>query len=460
MIMPFHPEDPLSTAERPQETQGTPDLDVSPYDEQLYLPDKRRTRGIALCLSGGGFRAALFHLGAVRRLNELGILSKVETVSSVSGGSIISAYLAEHVIRELGHWPAPGEIIDEATWHRIEEPFLRFTGRNLRTGPLLKRLWPPWNLLFNPGAAAEALVERYRRGVTSLTLPELPERPRFIFCATELAYGVNWIFSRSQVGDYRVGYMSPSPDWPVARAVAASSCFPPVFDPMHVPPDFNPRSRSGLQVGRAGSDGAQAPRSHGHPLLLSDAGVYDNLGLEPVWKTHRVVLVSDGGATFDPEWNKGLLWRSARTLAIMGNQSRALRKRWLISSLVARERDTHHTNPYALQGVYWGIGSPASRYRRKGQPPMPGYSDALVREVISKVRTDMDAFSEAERCVLENHGYLLADAAVRRYAAYLIEWAFAPLSVPYPEWYGRKDTERKVKDALRNSGKVRLLGRW
>ena len=49
---------------------------------------------LALCLSGGGYRAALFHLGAVRRLNELGVLSKIETISSVSGGSILAAHLA------------------------------------------------------------------------------------------------------------------------------------------------------------------------------------------------------------------------------------------------------------------------------------------------------------------------------------------------------------------------------
>src|SRR5687768_12952897 len=49
---------------------------------------------IALCLSGGGFRATLFHLGAVRRLNEFGILSGVEVISSVSGGSILNGVLA------------------------------------------------------------------------------------------------------------------------------------------------------------------------------------------------------------------------------------------------------------------------------------------------------------------------------------------------------------------------------
>src|SRR5262249_62000062 len=54
--------------------------------EARYRPGRER-EGIAVCLSGGGFRAALFHAGALRRLNELGILSRVRTVSSVSGGA-------------------------------------------------------------------------------------------------------------------------------------------------------------------------------------------------------------------------------------------------------------------------------------------------------------------------------------------------------------------------------------
>src|ERR1700674_601243 len=49
--------------------------------------------GIALCLSGGGYRAMLFHLGALWRLNEWGFLPKLARISSVSGGSITSGVL-------------------------------------------------------------------------------------------------------------------------------------------------------------------------------------------------------------------------------------------------------------------------------------------------------------------------------------------------------------------------------
>src|SRR5689334_22065988 len=49
--------------------------------------------GMALCLSGGGYRAMLFHLGALWRLNEIGYLPKLDRISSVSGGSITAGVL-------------------------------------------------------------------------------------------------------------------------------------------------------------------------------------------------------------------------------------------------------------------------------------------------------------------------------------------------------------------------------
>jgi NTE family protein len=51
-------------------------------------------KGIGLALSGGGFRAMLFHAGALLRLNEFGLLAKVQRISSVSGGSIAAGYLS------------------------------------------------------------------------------------------------------------------------------------------------------------------------------------------------------------------------------------------------------------------------------------------------------------------------------------------------------------------------------
>src|SRR5438445_2375148 len=71
----------------PDQDPGSP---VRPIPTDDDAPPKS---GIALCLSGGGYRAMLFHLGALWRLNDCGYLRKLDRISSVSGGSIIAGAL-------------------------------------------------------------------------------------------------------------------------------------------------------------------------------------------------------------------------------------------------------------------------------------------------------------------------------------------------------------------------------
>ena len=73
------------------------------HSPHLPLPKGRR-QGVALCFSGGGYRAALFHLGATRRLNEVGLLSNVDTYTSVSGGSIFASLIAGYAVRRPDAW--------------------------------------------------------------------------------------------------------------------------------------------------------------------------------------------------------------------------------------------------------------------------------------------------------------------------------------------------------------------
>lgn len=397
---------------------------------EAYTPLRReQRRGAALCLSGGGFRAALFHLGAARRLNETGVLGKVTTVSSVSGGAIFAAHLAERV----RPWPEKDAIV-EGWEERVAAPFRAFVKNNIRTPAILRRLLP-WNWAHS-SAAVEALAARFERDLTRLRLAGLPERPRFVFSATDMAFGVDWVFERTGVGDDMAGYAAPPAAWPVGRAVAASACFPPVFNPLPVglPPDAFSRGEAPQGAGR---DAAI------RGMRLSDGGLYDNLGLEPVWRDHAVVLVSDGGATFDFGADRGLLWRLRRYTEIVGASAGAARKRWLIGNFIAGE----------MTGAYWGIGSAVDRY----EVQTPGYSDRLIDEVVSEVRTDMDAFAEAEIAALENHGYLLAEAAVTRHAPDLIAPGARPLTVPHPAWMD----EPRVRKGLATSHRLKLpFGRW
>jgi NTE family protein len=56
-----------------------------------FLGGQKLEDGIGLCLSGGGFRAMLFHLGGFVRMNELGLLAELDRVASVSGGALAAS---------------------------------------------------------------------------------------------------------------------------------------------------------------------------------------------------------------------------------------------------------------------------------------------------------------------------------------------------------------------------------
>ncbi len=79
-----------------------------------------------------------------------------------------------------------------------------------------------------------------------------------------------------------------------------------------------------------------------------------------------------------------------------------------------------------------------------------------MNDIISEVRTDLDAFSTAEIAVLENHGYLMADAAIQRHLPDLITRPDAALTIPYPAWMD----EEKVRRGLAQSHKRMALGRF
>ena len=386
-----------------------------------------------MCLSGGGYRAMLFHLGALRRLNEIGLLTQVDTISSVSGGSILAAFLAVKL-----PWPLTTPLSEQQFNQRLALPVRSLARQDIRTPAILKGALRAVTFGLAGRSAVQALADRLEQELGGVHLTDLPERPDFIVCATDLAFGVLWTFRRSRMGSYRAGYVK-TPAFSLPLAVAASACFPPVFGPLH--PHLNPDE---LKQGSSARhpDWARLVRR----LTLSDGGIYANDASEPVWKNHATVLVSDGGGSLDfAEDREGPL-RLARLLSryvqIVDAQARNLRKRMLIGAYQSG----------TLHGAYWSVAGSPAQY----QPDAPGYSPVLAQR-IRKVRTDLDAFSDAEIAILENHGYFLADAAIRKYLrneSVTIN-LLAPLRAPHPQWMN----EERAARALRDSHKTVLLGR-
>jgi NTE family protein len=386
-----------------------------------YLPSPQKLpNSVGLSLSGGGFRATLFHLGAIRRLNEFGILPRLTTISSVSGGSILNGFLASRLPEPVTNGVGDFQGL-------TSNPMRQFCSLDIRRWLALEAVIPGTH-------NSSSLGKQYDQHLSNgKLLKDIPATPIHIFCSTDLAYGVNWMFKKQQCGDWQAGFQNTPADWSVGTAVAASSCFPPVFKPLHL--NLDP----GKMVGGNVPPGPQRDKCI-REITFSDGGVYDNLGLEPIWKDHEIVLSSDGGALFPIDGDTGFVWEIGRFISIPENQALALRKRWLISNFDSGQ----------LKGTYWGIGSSRSSYGLEG-----GYSDDLAKHSIAAIRTDLDSFSEAEASILENHGYWLADAAIQKHVAQLLPNPIPPLKVPYPEWAGPED---KIKEALKDSGKRTLLG--
>jgi NTE family protein len=140
--------------------------------------------------------------------------------------------------------------------------------------------------------------------------------------------------------------------------------------------------------------------------VLTDGGVYDNLGLETVWKEYTTVLVSDGGGHIEPEPSPHRDWarHAYRILDIIDNQVRALRVRQVMDAF-----DKGAANG-GRDGAYWGIRTDIREY---GVPSLPCPYDQTMK--IARLPTRLKALPDATQEALMNWGYAVCDAALRKY---------------------------------------------
>ena len=179
--------------------------------------------GIALCLSGGGYRAMLFHLGALYRLNELGFLPRLARVSSVSGGSIIAGLLGVR----WGRLNFDGAGVAQDFSREIVDPVRRFADCTIDVPSVLGGM-----LTF--ASSGEHATEAYNRHLFhDATLQDLPDEPRFVINATNAQSGALWRFMKPYMRDYKVGEVR-NPEVKLAKAVAASAAFPPILAPVRL----------------------------------------------------------------------------------------------------------------------------------------------------------------------------------------------------------------------------------
>lgn len=315
--------------------------------------------GIGLALSGGGVRAAAFHAGVLQYLAEQGKLEQVVHVSSVSGGSLLAG-LVFHI--GGGQWPS-SEAYASDVFPRLKKTL---TTQSLQCSGLVRLLLNPLNwrfLLSRANVIAQAIEGLW--GVTA-KLDAIGNSPVWSINGTTGETGRRFRFKNSTMGDYELGYATTA-KFSLARAMAVSAAFPGGVGPLALKTeDFEWEKR--------GQWGAGIPQPYEPPfkrIHLYDGGLYDNLGIEPLFdvgsqelkadKTLRskvtYLVVSDGGAPLARRAIPHPLnpFRFKRIADIALDQTRALRVRAFVNFL--------QRNPAA--GAFLGIGAAAESSIRR-----------------------------------------------------------------------------------------------
>jgi NTE family protein len=260
------------------------------------LDDWQQSVGIAL--SGGGARAMAFHLGCLRTLDQLGVLENASVMSTVSGGSVIGGM---YMVR-AGDFSAFEADVRATLQKGLLRPALWTaftTTEGVKALSCLTLLLVTWGwlvpfrlisslfaMLFSAAASANNgaapnkwMPIRFASRTTILrrTMDKLlfegkllgslrADGPRWVAIATELRTGSAYYFGRREAGSYRIGKVDPA-IIPVAHAVAASAAYPLLLPAIDEAPTFQKR------------DGSLASQR----ITLTDGGIYDNLGLAPLW---------------------------------------------------------------------------------------------------------------------------------------------------------------------------------
>jgi NTE family protein len=417
-------------------------------------------KGDFLALSGGGYRAMLFHVGALWRLNRAGYLRDVAGVSSVSGGSIVAGVLAKRW-KDL-EFERDGRVDESRFEDVIVRPIRELATTSIEASSLVFGL--AWS---------------YRRVFEEATLADLPARPYFMFNAANLQTGARWWFTRDFVGDWSIGLAHREQpgcgaslgDISLAEVVAASSAYPPFFAPVEIDQFSegecewtNPEDmRSELKPANRDCGISTHPEvlsSYREHVLLMDGGVVDNLGLDAIWQLCRrenqdelavergdwrcgEVFVSDGGGVDGPNRSPWTNWFSIlrRTVGLMSNEPSSLRTETAIHQFRSRSLDSSSLaqpsagaerppgfGRVAGDGVYWNVQG-TELPREAAEPLTP--EEWCEVQALAREPTRLKALDECKIEWLINWGFRAAERSLTHLDRFR-RFAEVERELPYP----------------------------
>ncbi len=457
---------------------------------------------LGIGFSGGGFRASLFHIGVLARLAELDLLRHVEAFSCVSGGSILGAYYYLEV-RNLLQRKRDGEIAPAdyvEIVDRLIENFCAGVEKNIRTRVVLNPLTSLRMVVSDTYSATERVGELYEkllyariddgengrpRWISDLYVEPAGEPvtfspgaenwrrrnkvPALIVNATSLNTCHNWQFTASFMGEspsaidaeidgnnrLRRMYYWEAPERHrrvrLGRAVASSSCVPGMFEPIvfhDLYPDYTVR--------------------------LVDGGVHDNQGITGLLEQDCSVLVlSDCSGQTGTERHPGggALAAVLRSNAVLMARVREAQfqdvKKRRRSGLLRGLMIVHMKQGLDVDPVDWidcedpAEASDEARSQAQRGPLTPYGVRKDIQEMLAAVRTDLDAFSEAEAYALMASGYMMVGHQAKRLAKELglaagaeaavapkAGWKFLQVLDPMQRKQGFDAEHQRLRDVL------------
>lgn len=289
-------------------------------------------------------RAAIYHLGVLKYLGEAGLFEQITSISSVSGASLcIGALFAVN----NNKWTTGKAFVNEVL-PAVCELFLQ---HDIQKSALLRLPFYPryWNNKVE--IIADVLEKKWGIKGTLQDLPRYPSCPYWEINCTTFETGGNFRIRRDYMGDRKVGY-TQSPNLPISQMIAASAGFPVLIGPYTL--------KTKNTVWTHDKNGIGEEISVNPKYTLWDGGVYDNLGLEALYKIGccldreiDFLIVSDASASMSFQKRKGTasLSNMKRLLDISSNQVLELRRREFHSSVTRRGK-----------GLYLQIGDEVRHY--------------------------------------------------------------------------------------------------
>jgi predicted acylesterase/phospholipase RssA len=463
---------------------------------------------VGLGLSGGGFRASLYHIGVLAKLAELDILRHVEVLSCVSGGAIIGAHYylevrkllqekADNAITRDDYIQMVKRIAEDflagvqtnirmrvaaGWWTNVRMIFLQNYSRTLRVGELYEKqiysrikdrsesekYQPRWlnDLTVQPKDEVERFKPKYDNWRRAAKVPIL------VLNATSLNTGHNWQFTATWMGEppsaidtdvdgnYRLRrmYYEDAPEayqrYRLGYAVAASSCVPGLFEPLPLPNLYQ-----------------HAAKEDKVTVRLVDGGVHDNQGTASLLEQGcAVLLVSDasGQSNSIDDPGSGSLGVVMRSSTILQGRVRDAQYRELAAqrraSIVQGLMFIHLKMDLDVDPVDWINCPDPSSAMEDGREDMPDARPRDLRgpltryrinkkmqESLAGVRTDLDSFCDAEAYALMTSGYCMTEYCFPKYIP-----AFTPPDLPREKW-PFLDTEKPLQELNSDPRLTKLL---